>query len=59
MAVNGTLSDNDPRILKDTNRENQLRNLRPRSRRMKREKIALTAEELKGFLRYVGKEAKD
>ena len=56
---NTTLSDNDPRVLKDTNRENQLRgNLRPRPRRMKREKIALTAEELKGFLDMLEKKPK-
>jgi hypothetical protein len=55
---NGTLSDGDSRIMRDTNRENQLRNMRPRSRRMKREKIALTAEELKGFLDMLAKRPK-
>jgi integrase len=53
-----TLPDDDPSILKETNRVNQLRDIRPRSRRMKREKIALTPEELKGFLAILEKKPK-
>jgi integrase len=55
---NGMLSEDDPRVAKDANRESKLRNIRPRSRRVKREKIALTPEELKEFLEILEKKPK-
>ena len=48
----------DPRVLIETQRENQLRGLKSRSKRIKREKVALTVDELKGFLAQLSKKPK-
>jgi integrase len=55
---NVTLPVGDPRVLIETQRENQLRGLKTRSKRIKREKMALTADELKEFLSILEKKPK-
>jgi hypothetical protein len=55
---NVTLPVGDPRVLIETQRENQLRGLKTRSKRTKREKMALTVDELKEFLVILEKKPK-
>lgn len=55
---NVTLPIGDPRVLIEVQRENQLRGIGYRSKRTKREKIALTVDELKEFLAILGKKPK-
>jgi integrase len=52
---NVTLPIGDPRALVETQRENQLRGLKSRSKRTKREKVALTIEDLREFLTLLRK----
>ncbi len=52
---NVTLPIGDPRVLIETQRENQLRGLKSRSKRIKREKVALTVEDLREFLAVLGR----
>ena len=52
---NVTLPIGDPRVLIETQRENQLRGLKSRSKRTKRENVALTVEDLREFLAVLGK----
>ncbi len=51
---NVTLPIGDPRVLIETQRENQLRGLKSRSKRTKREKVALTVDDLREFLAVLG-----
>jgi integrase len=53
-----TLPVGDPRVLIETQRENQIRGLMSRSKRIKREKVALTVEDLKAFLKILEKKPK-
>jgi integrase len=55
---NVTLPIGDPRVLIETQRENQLRGLKSRSKRIKREKVALTIGDLKEFLSILRKNPK-
>ncbi len=55
---NVTLPTGDPRALIETQRENQLRGIKSRSKRIKREKVALTVGDLKDFLTRLEKQPK-
>lgn len=55
---NVTLPIGDSRVLVETQRENQLRGIRSRSKRTKREKMALTIDELREFLNILEKKPK-
>jgi integrase len=55
---NVTLPTGDPRVLIETQRENQLRGIRYRSKRIRREKVALTVDELRSFLDILNKKPK-
>jgi len=52
---NVTLPIGDSRVLIETQRENQLRGLKSRSKRIKREKVALTVDDLREFLAVLGR----
>ena len=55
---NVTLPTGDPRVLIETQRENQLRGIGYRSKRTRRVKVALTVDELKEFLAILEKKPK-
>lgn len=55
---NVTLPTGYPQVLIETQRENQLRGIRSRSKRTKREKVALTIDDLKEFLSILDKKPK-
>jgi len=55
---NVTLPTGDPRVLIETQRENQLRGIVYRSKRTKRVKVALTVDELREFLNILKKKPK-